>query len=255
MGEIAGSSVKESVCKFGFAALGAEFPSYSLLQTLSRQAVPRIDPSPYTAGGILMRIFSRMFSRSEADLDNAERFLDEAERLADNGNPLLAMEYLQRRSRGMQKLIGPAGPLHERFVRILHKVRSRVFASNPDAPRKVERNWANLPSVLQIPLLGENGEIRSLLHGVKANNKDLVWLVPAASLPTQQDVKTMIDYTFHFADNPRLVVQFHEWNGNFLIRRSFLLNIAPQLSSPTIGDFLVDIIKLATVGGWAVETI
>ena len=65
----------------------------------------------------------------------------------------------------------------------------------------------------------------------------------------------MIDYTFHFADNPRLILQFHEWNGNLLIRRSFLLEIAPQLNSLTVGDFLVDIIKLATAGGWTVETI
>ena len=212
---------------------------------------PRITP----VGGMTMKILLSLFGLGEPDPDDVRRFLDEAERLADSDDPLVAMTFLRRKSRGLGKSIGPDGPFHDRFVRVLHKVKSRVYASNPDAPRKVERNWDNLPSVLQIPLLSENIEISELLEGVKAENKDLVWLVPGASRPTQQDVKTMIDYTFHFADDPQLALQFHEWNGHLLIRRSFLLGIAAHLRSPTVGDLLVDTMKLAISGGWTVRRV
>ena len=202
-----------------------------------------------------MKFFHRLFGGREGGLEQAKHFLDEAERLADDGNPLYSMEYIARESRGLQPWIGPDGPLHDRFVSILHKVKSRVFASNPEAPPRVQRNWENLPSVLQIPLLGEGISVAQLIAAVRSSNKDLVWLVPARGSVSQQDGMTMIDYAYHFADNPRLAVQFHQWNGNVIIRGSFFLEIAPQLGSPTVGDLLVDVMRLATGRGLAVETI
>lgn len=202
-----------------------------------------------------MGFLSRLFGSDEPDLSRANRFLDDMERLADNENPLLAMKYLERKRKAFGHAIAPNGPLHERFILILFKIKSRVFADNPDAPRKVLRNWANLPSVLQIPLFGEIVEIEGLLCTIRGNNKDLVWLVPAASSPSQQDAKVMIDYTFHFADDPRLAIQFHQWNGNILIRKSFILDIDQQLNSSTVGDLLVNLMKLAQSSGLHVETI
>ena len=202
-----------------------------------------------------MKFLHRLFGRREGDLGQAKRFLDEAERLADDPNPLHAMEYIARESPGLQPWIGPNGPLHDRLLRILRKVKSRVFAGNEEAPSRVQRNWENLPSVLQIPLLGEAVSVTQLTAAVRTSNKDLVWLVPGHGSVSQQDALTMIDYTYHFADNPQLAVQFHEWNGNVIIRRSFFLGIAPQLGSPTVGDLLVDVMRLATGRGLTVETI
>lgn len=202
-----------------------------------------------------MGFLAKLFAGRKPSLDRANRFLDEAERIADNGNPLYAMEYMERESKGLQKFIGPDGPLNDRFIRILHKIKSRVFASNSDAPRKAERNWDNLPSTLQIPLFGEGMDVGALIRAAQAKNMDIVWLVPATYLPTQQDAKTMIDYTFHFADDHRLVLQFHEWNGNILIRRSFLLEISPRLNCPTVGDLLVDLMKVAHARGLRVTHI
>ena len=117
------------------------------------------------------------------------------------------------------------------------------------------RNWENLPSVVQIPLFGEGISVRELTAAVKSSNKDLVWLAPARGSVSQQDGMTMIDYTYHFADDPRLAVQFHEWNGNVIIRGSFFMEIAPQLSSPTVGDLLVELMRLAAGRRLTVETI
>jgi hypothetical protein len=202
-----------------------------------------------------MRFLSRLFGAEKSGMDKASHFLDEAERLADHENPLPAMEFLSRIPAGSQDFIGPSGPLHDRFILILHKVKSRVFVGNLDSPRHSERNWANLPSVLQVPLVGEKVEIRALLRAVQERARELVWLVPAASSPTQQDARTMVDYTFHFADDPKLALQFHAWNGNLLIRSRFLLEVGPQLNSPTVGDMLVDLLRLAQARGLTVETI
>ena len=202
-----------------------------------------------------MKFLDRLFGRREGDLEQAKRFLDEAERIAGDANPLYAMEYIARESPGLQPWIGPDGPLHDRFLRILHKVKSRVFASNAESPSRVARNWENLPSVVQIPLFGEGISVRELTAAVKSSNKDLVWLAPARGSVSQQDGMTMIDYTYHFADDPRLAVQFHEWNGNVIIRGSFFMEIAPQLSSPTVGDLLVELMRLAAGRRLTVETI
>jgi hypothetical protein len=202
-----------------------------------------------------LSFFSKLFGAGEADLEKAKRFLDEAERLADDENPLLVLEYVRRKSRGLQKAIGPDGPFHDRFIRILHKAKSRVFAGSPDAAHKAERNWQNLPSVLQMPLFEERVAIGALLGAARGDNKDLLWFIPAASPLTSQDAKTMIDYTFHFTDNEQLVLQFHQWNGSIVVRRSFFIEMGAQLRSRTIGDLVVDLMKAAHARGLGVESI
>jgi len=75
-----------------------------------------------------MGIFNSFFGSKPPSLEKAQRILEKFERLAELDDPMPAMLFM--RSKEFRSLpstiLGPEGPLHDRLLAILSKIKPRV---------------------------------------------------------------------------------------------------------------------------------
>lgn len=198
-----------------------------------------------------MGIFSSLFGRKPPSLAESRMIMDKAERLADLNDPMPAMQFMRSREfRSIPPSIaGPGGPLHDRLLAILFKIKSRIESVQSQPKHRVKRNWENLPSVVVIPI-GRSVESQDIVNTVRSSGKDLVCIVPLGSDIKEQDAQRQIDLSYEFADDPRLAFMVLEFNGSILIRSSFIVREGAALNTHTTEDLLMGLLNQAQQKGW-----
>ncbi len=73
-----------------------------------------------------MSIFQKLFG-SQSNDENTLAALEQLERVADSGSAIEGMEMMTSMTgRGFSATLGPRGPLHDRFIAAITKIRAKV---------------------------------------------------------------------------------------------------------------------------------
>ena len=105
----------------------------------------------------------------------------------------------------------------------------RLFGGNE--PRRVPRNWENLPSCTMMLL--EDFDSHQIIAAARSSSKDIVCLITAGAAVDPTGFG-QIELLYEFADDPSLTVL--TWRGMVFVRRSFLASSG--LPTPTFSQFV-----------------
>jgi hypothetical protein len=171
-----------------------------------------------------MSLFERIFRRSLSE-EETERCLDEIERLAKLPYFLPATERIAMLgSKAPARILGPGGPLHDRFVTCMNRLVQRAARGGSDQVVRITPAWEALPNVLMTTAdfggdaVGMHG--RQLLDAIRS--KEFVVLANVNPNVRERDPSRQMRLYFELIDNPRWAMVLLIFAGSLIVRSSVL---------------------------------
>jgi|APTNR8051073442_1049403.scaffolds.fasta_scaffold03102_10 hypothetical protein len=187
-----------------------------------------------------MNIFSKLFGPKPTSAQT-ESMLCEIEQLSKLQSSFPAVVRLKMLGeKAPRKLIGPGGPLHDRFVQVTSEL-ARCVGSRPGEMTRITPAWDALPNVLHASINFHGGSLSpapdQLVRALDDKTKKFVVLSSANSNIREQDPEKQMLAFFDLADHPHWSLALLIFSGSLIVR-SEVIRLHPSALNPAKLDEL-----------------
>ncbi len=195
-----------------------------------------------------MSIFSALFTRKLTHAQ-AESVLNEIQRLSRLQCPFPAMVRLQiLAEKAPRSLIGPGGPLHDRFFAIGLEL-ARGVGSRPNQIVQIAPAWDALPNVLHASVDFAGNSISPspdrLLRTLSDETNEFVALSNANPNVRERDPERQMRIFFDLVENPSWSLVLLIFSGSMVVRSSVIREHPASLSQGKLQELFPELCSAA----------
>lgn len=181
-----------------------------------------------------MGIFSRLFG-SKLTVSQTEAMLGEIEQLSKLRSVFPAMVRLQiLGEKASRKIIGPSGPLHDRFYRAGLEL-CRTVGSIPDEMVRITPAWDALPNVVRASMSFHGGSLSptsdELIRALADRKKEFVVFANANPNVREQNPQRQMRAFFDLVDHPTWMLVLLIFSGSPVVRAAVIREHPSAVSS------------------------
>jgi len=160
--------------------------------------------------------------------EEVEHYFDEVERLSRLPYFLPAAERIKMLcEKASAKILGPGGPLHGRFVRLMDELVHGAVRAGRDQVVRITPAWEALPNVL-LTTCDFGGDAvglagKRLLEAIRSEDKEFVIFANVNTNVREKEPARQMRLFFDLVDNLRWMAVLLMFSGSVVVRSSVLL--------------------------------